>query len=490
MVSVNRDHGCKLGDSNIMEIQDLPINVGLNKAVDEVGLRTHNAAMHDCYVDELGGVNRRPGLTEFCDLGTSAAVDGLFWWKKESIALAVSGGDVFKVTADDGTFSAITMTGTDFETGTRVTWADFDAAIYAANGAAIKKINTTELIDMADADAPTTVTHVAFLDRYLLSNDGTRKVWYSSLGDPDAHEAEYFSKDAQYDSLQAMAVSNLEVFLSGEQTSENWYNDGSSPFVRLGQGFVQSGNIAPYSLAYCDAVGTFLWLDHERKVVMLNGRTAVTLSPTMNKYIQGFSTVSDAQGDYMVLAGRPYYVLTFKTENKTLVWDFVKEQWYEWGYWNSISAEYERWRGNCFCLSPAWNMTLAGDKSNGKIYKIDPTAFSDDGSVIRMLDRTGHIDWGHPTKRKKCIELNLRLKRTQVGGGVSPVQLVVQYRDNGETTWKTERTITISSVSADTEYRASLNMLGSYYSRQWQFIYTNSEIACALIQAQERFVVL
>jgi hypothetical protein len=474
-----------------METKDLPINVGLNKAVEEVGLISHNAAMQDCYVDEVGGVNRRYGLTELCDLGTSAGVDGLFWWEAQDMVLAISNGDAFKITAADGTKAALTMTGTDLATNVRVTWADFGTAIYAANGGKIKKISTTALTDMADADAPTAVTHVAFLDKYLLSLEtNTRKIWYSAVGDPDTHEGEYFSKDAQFDNVKAMAVANLEAYLLGERTMEVWHNDGTTPFSRLGQGFVQSGNVAPYSFAYCDAVSSFVWLDHERKVVYLNGRTPTALSATINKYIQGFTTVSDAQGDYMVLAGRPYYMLTFKTEDKTLVWDFVSQQWYEWGYWNSGTASYERWRGNCFCLAPAWNLSLVGDKSNGKIYKILSTAFSDAGDTIRMLDRTGHIDWGYPTKRKKCVELALRIKRTQVAGGVGDVNLTVQYRDNGETTWKTERTITISTTSSDTEYRASLYQLGSYFSRQWQFIYTNQNVACALIQAQEKFILL
>ena len=471
-----------------MPIKNIPINTGLNLSVDEVGLKTHNAAMQDCYVDELGGVNRRPGLEEFVDLGTSASVDGLFWWETENLVLAVSNGDVFKITDNAGTFAALTMTGVDFATGTRVTWGDFGTNIYAANGGKIKKISTSAMIDTADADAPTTVTHVAFLDRYLLANQtDTRKVWFPVVADPDDWQAEYFSKDAQFDNLKAVAVSNLEAYLLGERTMEVWYNDGTNPFSRLGQGFVQSGTVAPYSFAYCDAVGSFVWLDHERKVVMLQGRTPVVLSATMTKYIQGFSSVTDARGDYMVLAGRPYYKIDFPTEDKTLIWDFIKEQWYEWGYWNSGSASYERWRGNCYCLAPAWNFSLVGDKSNGKIYKVDPTVFTDDGDTIRMLNRTGHVDWDAPGTKKKSIGLNLRLKRTQVAAPPGPVQMVIQYRDNGVTTWKTEKTITISTTAADTEYRASIRQLGAYYSRQWQFIYTDPNVGCSLVQAQEEF---
>lgn len=475
-----------------MTIKNLPINVGLNLDVDEVGLRTNNAAMQDVYVDTKGGVNRRPGMIELCDLGTSAGVDGLFWWKKRSLALAISNGKLFKITANDGTFTEISFDSGQFSVGTRVSFADFETAIYAANGAAVYKIiSTGNAAPLADADAPTGVTFVAFLDKYLLMLEaGTRKIWFSAVGDPDTHEGDYFSKDAQFDKLQSLAVADLEAYLLGEATMEVWFNDGTTPFTRLGQGFVQSGTIAPYSFAYCDSASSFAWLDHERKVVILQGRTPVPLSGSLNSYIQGFATVSDGQGDYLVINGRPYYMLTFKTDDKTLVWDFSRKQWYEWGYWNSTSAEYERFRGNCFCLSPEWNMLLAGDKSNGKVYHIDPTYLDDAGDTIRMLNRTGHIDWGVPTKWKKCISLSLRLKRTQVSVGVGDVSLVVQYRDNGASTWKTERTITMSSQTADTEFGARLTQLGRYMTRQWQFIFTDPNIGCSLVQAQEEFEVL
>jgi hypothetical protein len=46
--------------------------------------------------------------------------------------------------------------------------------------------------------------------------------------------------------------------------------------------------------------------------------------------------------------------------------------------------------------------------------------------------------------------------------------LIVRYRDNGATTWKSDRTITLQQVG-DTEFRGKLTRLGSYYSRQWEF---------------------
>lgn len=467
-----------------MPLVRLDIAKDIAKAIDEVGLTSHGAEMIDVYVDELGNINRRPGLVELCDLGTSSAVDGLFWWEAENIVLAVSDGDCFKITATDGTFAGLTMTGTDFETGARVTWADFKTAIYAANGGKIKKISTTELIDTADADAPTAVTHVAFLDRYLLANEtGTYRCHYSDVNAPDDWSATWVSKEAQFDSLQAIAVADLELYLVGEKTLEVWFNDGSTPFTRSSQGFVQRGTIAPNSFTRCDADATFYWLDNNRHVVKLQGRTPVPVSLMMTKYIQDFTAVTDATGDYIELAGRPYYVLSFPTESKCLVYDLTRGNWYRWAYWDSGMATHDRFRGNCFCVAPGWNMTLVGDRANGKVYKFSTTTYTDDDDYISSLIRTAHYNHGTEAKRKHCNGLYVRLKRTSVVSTDITPDIVVRYRDNGATTWKSDRTITLQQVG-NTEFRGKLTRLGSYYSRQWEFVLSDPYALC-LVSVEE-----
>jgi hypothetical protein len=467
-----------------MPLVRLDISADVVKAIEEVGLVTHGAEMLDVYVDELGNINRRPGLVELCDLGTSASVDGLFWWEAEDMVLAVSNGDCFKITANDGTFSALTMTGADFEQGKRVTWADFKTAIYAANGGKVKKISTTALIDTADVDAPTTVTHVAFLDRYLLANEvGTYRCHYSDVNTPDDWSASWVSKEAQFDLLKSVAVANLELYLLGEKTMEVWFNDGATPFVRSSQGFVQRGTIAPYSLAYCDADSAFYWLDNNRHAVKLQGRTPVPVSLTMTKYIQEFSAVTDATGDYLEIAGRPYWILSFPTEGKCLVYDFSRNSWYRWGYWNSGTAAHDRFRGNCYCLAPAWNYTLVGDRSNGKIYRLSTTAYDDDGDDLVGLVRTAHYNHGSEALRKYSNGIYVRLKRTSVVSVDATPDIMVRYRDNGATAWKSDRTITLQQVG-ETEFRGKLTRLGSYYSRQWEFRLSDPYPLC-LVSVEE-----
>jgi hypothetical protein len=455
-----------------MPIVKLPINYGPNKDIEEIGLVTHGAAMVDFMVDSNGNLMRRPGLVELCDLGTGAAVDGLYWWNRQSICLAVSDGNVFKITDSNGTKSDITSE--TLETDTRVTFAEWDDAVYMANGGEIIWATTTTTDDVYDEDndVPTTVTHVDVIHKYLLALEtDTEKLWFSEVDDPQSWDSDWVSAEAKFDLLKAMGVSNDEIYLVGSSTIEVWGDDGNTPLVKQLQGYVQSGIIAPYSWTLCK--GTWYWLDDERKVVRLNGREPEVLSETMNKYIQDFTTVTDALGDYVNANGKPFYILSFPTEGKTLAFDIYNNIWAEWGYWNSGTSTHDRWRGNCTTLAKGWNKQLVGDRSNGKVYYMDSSTYQDNSSTLRSLVRTPHVNHGYQGIKKLPRSITFHVKRFQIPNSYSDTELLVKWRDNGTTTWKTERTIPLGQ-SGETDFRYKLNIGAPYYSRQYEVSFTDN----------------
>lgn len=469
-----------------MPLVKLPINTGQVQAVDEIGLVTHGAAMVDVYIDELGNINRRPGLVELADLTTSSKVDGLYWWDSASVALAVSNGRLFKITANDGTFSEITFDSGQFAvTGVPVSFAAHGDDVYAANGTEVYRIQpAANAAPLADADAPTSVTHVAFLDRYIIVNDsGTGNFYHSQVNAPTDWQGYYNEAEGSPDDIVSLLVANREIHVMGRRSLEIFYNDGTSPFSRLSQGFVQRGTVAPYSFAYCVSQDALCWLDEYRQVVAASGRTPVPLSLTMTKYIQGFSTVTDAIGDYVELNGRPCYVLNFPTEGKTLVFDFTSKNWYEWGNWNTGTASYDSFRGHRYAYSPDWNFTLVGDRANGKIYKFDDTAYQDNAGTLRSVVRTAHYNHNTEAKRKFCNGLYLRVKRTDVVSVDATPDLTVRYRNDGSTTWSGYATVSLQQVG-NTEFRGKLTRLGSYYSRQWEFVLSDEYPLC-LVSVEE-----
>ena len=62
--------------------------------VEEPEMDGVSVSVMDAYVNELGHTVKRPGLAEWSSLGTSAGLDGLYWWDEQGVVLSVSGGRV------------------------------------------------------------------------------------------------------------------------------------------------------------------------------------------------------------------------------------------------------------------------------------------------------------------------------------------------------------------------------------------------------------
>jgi len=467
-----------------MPVKPLPIAQGLYKNIDEKTLKVGNPLMQDCFVDEQGNIHRRPCLVELCDLGESRPIDGLYWWPEQALAIAVTNTKTFKITTAAGAYAQ--LTNDTFQALERVNFANKGTALYGANGEKLQGISTTAVTAMADADAPTTVSHPAILDRYLLANEvGSGNFHHSDVNAPTVWSANQFEAEAESDKLMALGVANLEIFLLGGRTGELWRDDGSTPFVRELQGYVQSGTLAKHSLTWCD--GTWVWLDENRQVVMLEGRQVRVISLAINDYLQGFGITTDALGDFILYRGRPFYVLTFPSDEKTLAYDFLAKFWYEWGRWHPLNSEYDRWPGNCSCLAEAWGTTLIGDKTTSKIYKLDPNTHQDDGDIVRVAIRTPPIDWGTVARQKRCDRLYFKVKGKNVQAGTT-YQIMMRYRDDGADSWSNERLVNFHSAGKNL-IRSVQRRLGQYYTRQWEFAVTDN-VEFVLMGIEEDFEVL
>jgi hypothetical protein len=135
-----------------MQWINLPVKGGSYKNIAEDALNAVGSSLLDGYLDEFGNVVGRPGLVEFCDLGTGEPVDGLYWWPVQKVCIAVSGRRVFKITDNNGTYTEIT--GYPYAHDTiqklvRVTWADFGDRLYFANGGEISVIRGADITGLA-----------------------------------------------------------------------------------------------------------------------------------------------------------------------------------------------------------------------------------------------------------------------------------------------------------------------------------------------------
>lgn len=470
-----------------MPLIPLPLVGPAYQNLDEQSLDVQNAEVRNLFVNEAQFSEKRPGLASWVDLGTSNSIDGLYWWDTQSVVLAVSNGQVWKITDANGTKTELTAAET-LQVGQQVSFDDNGTTAVMANGG---KILTTTSIGPAsfltDADAPTTVSFVGFIDQYLVAGvDETGTFQISDVGDLTTWRAiDVFTAESKPDVIKAVKVGLGEIVLFGSKSIEFWANDGVSPFSRINQATIdERGVIAPHSIALVD--DRWILLDSRRKVIEIRGRQPVEISQPFDKVIQGLSQVETAIGGIYHIEGLPLYILSFPQDLRTLVYNYKKQDWAEWDYFNQTEGTMERYRGNAYCYAKGWNLHLVGDHSNGKIYTASTAAYDDNGTPIRCVRRSGFISHGNYYE-KECRDAYFRVKQSVATSAVPNPQMMVRYR-NDRGAWKNERWLDLGPVG-DHGNIVRLNQCGQYRTRQWEVAYTE-DTPFVLADAQEDVEVL
>lgn len=464
--------------------QDIPLITQPYESADEVELEAFNATIVDAIPVRVGDkvhLVKRAGLTEFADTGTGGPIDGLSSVDRFGVALAVSESRVFKLSDSLGSFTEL-FGSTALRSNAPVKFAGDATRVVMANGGQMVHTDLSALTTMADGDAPTAVSHVTCLDQYVLANDvGSGKVLFSDLNDLTAWQAlSFFSAESKPDDVVAIDEGFREIIALGNETVEFWINDGQNPFSRI-QGSAQPfGTVAPHSLALVGS--TWMWLDNKRRFATMQGRQVVNVSSPFDRLIQRYSAVDNAIGYALSVDGMPLYVLSFPTVGQTLVYNYATNEWHKWGYWNRTTSSYEQFRGAAYCYVKAWNLHLIGDHSNGKIYKMNRTTFTDDGAPIRSLLRTGAINHGTYSEKRSDI-LRLHCKRGLATSRTADPQIMMRRRVNNRPMWENERWRSLGQVG---QHRPFIDWRrnGNYQTCQYEFVHMdNSDLV--LMGAQE-----
>jgi hypothetical protein len=330
---------------------------------------------------------------------------------------------------------------------------------------------------MADGDAPTTVSHVAYLDGYVLANDiGTGQWFYADPLDLTSWNAlDFASAEGKPDTIDALHVGWGEVALFGRQSIEFWYNDGVSPFARINGGVVEDGIEAAYSVGQLP--DGWIYLNKARRFMRLRGRQPEPISFPFDRFIQDLSTVEETVADVIDIAGQLFYVVTFPISDRTLVYNVYRQQWHEWGYWDVNTTTHRRFLGQHHAFARSLNKHFIGDYQSDVIYELSRSVHTDgvNNDVIRSVRRTGFVSHG-TYGRKRSHALRIRAKRglgtvDGVNGPTDPT-MQVRYRDAAGA-WSNERSVSLGAVGQH-ELIAELRRLGMYTTRQWEFIHTDN----------------
>jgi hypothetical protein len=295
---------------------------------------------------------------------------------------------------------------------TPVSFAASEGWLYMANGGRILAWNGDVAVKAMDAGAPMDFCdHVAYLDGYILGNYvNTQTFYYTNLltetnTTPATWNFVGINAEGSPDPLFSLKVGWREIMLFGFNSTEIWYNSGDTiPFARLEGSFIEQGCIARYSPAMAD--NTWMWLNHERQVIRLEGRTPQVISQPIDNYLKDFAKVDDAIGT--IVDG--FYVLSFPYADYTLAYNLKTKSWSIWAKWEPEKAGYNRWLGQLSVFVPEWNVHIVAGRTGGMLYVYDKSLMTDNGELIRTVYRSAHFDHG-TLKRKRSKRLYLRVKR-------------------------------------------------------------------------------
>lgn len=315
---------------------------------------------------------------------------------------------------------------------------------------------------------------------FIISVPNTRQFFISDLYDGFTWSAlDYALKEGWPDNIAAVKSDHRELWLLGDSTSEIWKNTGSAsfPFERMDGGFLEEGIGAPFSVAQIDE--SILWLNEQRIFIKIAGgyTPSVISTDALSMEIARYPRINDAIAFAYRMQGRSFYQVTFPDADRTFALDVAAGVWHR-----RMSGNSGRHRAHCFFR--AFDKNLVGDYQNGKIYEIDPYTYDEDGEEIRRILTLPEVESPSGTEATAHNRFSLHMKYgvgLDAGLQGSNPQITLQWSNDGERTWRGERTASVGQVG---EYCtiASWRRLGGAVRRSYR-VTVSDPVECIIHKA-------
>jgi hypothetical protein len=384
-------------------------------------------------------------------------------------------------TSGNGTGLTLTLT---FGTGTGGTGSYVVSTSQTVSSTSLYALNFSV---MPANDGPFTGADVVdVVDNYFVYNrPNTQQFGASSPLSPISPSLSFSSKDGAPDNLVSLIVDHRELYLLGEVSSEVWVDSGLFPFAfqRIPGTSTQHGIAAKFSVARLG--NSFAYLSKnirgDGQVMMMNGYTPTRISThAVENSIEG-AYIADARAWTYLIEGHEVYVVSFPTLDLTWAYDIASGMWHKW-LWVDSQNVFHRHRGNCHTHFQGVN--IVGDHTNGQLYMLDPSNYTDNGEEIRRVRRAPHLISDY--QRQYFAELQIHF---QPGIGLpdgSAPQAMLRWSDDGGSTYSNEHWTTIG-VQGAYKNRAIWRRLGQSRDRIFEVVVTdpiNAVITAANLKAE------
>ncbi len=376
----------------------------------------------------------------------------------------VSGNHVYVVTASSGatdlgamgTVSNVVMMADD---GTNVTILLESGAAYVATA--------TTLVQITDGDYLPS-SSVTVLDSFtIFTTTGINAFQISALLDPTTYDAlDVASVEGITGNLVCAKAFRGECWMFKQFSTEVYRDSGSGgfPFIPIGSATMQRGCAAKRSVAVdSDYIA---WLGDDRIIYVAKDYLPIKKSTfAIEKDIETYATISDAEGFIYTEEGHKFYVLTFPTEDVTWVLDLTTDLWHE-----RESYGYGRWRATSYAFFNGRN--LVGDFQTGKIYQLNLDTYTENGTLMQRIATTPPIF--ADTNRIIFDRLQVTFDAGQglLSGQGSIPYAMLRFSDDGGFTWSNERVVSIG-LTGEYKNRAVWRRLGQARERVFELTVTD-----------------
>ncbi|MGA0588722.1 packaged DNA stabilization protein [Dyella sp. KRB-257] len=314
-----------------------------------------------------------PGLSAFCDLGSGLGIRGLH--DVEGRLFAVSGSTLYEAT--NGTVvSRGTIPGVS-----RVSMAHNQVAggnqLAIANGSSGYVFDTRDntLVQITDPGF-IGAKSFDFIDQFIVGVDPTgRRAFTSDLADATSYNTlDQYEAESAPDKIVGQIVTHREWWLMGSRTIEPFVDTGAGTgtFQRQSGVVIERGLAATHARVLLD--NSVFWLGDDGSLYRANGYSPQRVSTLPIESSIASSDLSKAFCFAWEDQGHKVAYFTFP-DGQTWGYDVASGEWHR-----RKSYGLNRWRINDLVK---WNgQWIAGDYSNGKLYKLDWSAFDEVGADL------------------------------------------------------------------------------------------------------------
>lgn len=356
----------------------------------------------------------------------------------------------------------MTSRGTINTTSGRVSIDDNGTQIQIVDGTDgwIYNTSTLAFTEITDVDYPASPETNCFDSGRFLNSfiDSGRFYGSDAYAGTSWSGTNFATAESQPDYLERVFSLSGQVVLFGVNTIEFWTNAGlpGFPYIRVGGANTEYGLAARWSVARFMGSCAFLARvrNGESIVGALNGYTVQRISTEeLEHTINNYSTVTDATGLSYSIGGHPMYQINFPSEGRSWLYDGITKLWSE-----LKSNGLNRDRGEIGVEFQ--NNRIVSDYSNGKIYKLKPDVYSENGDTIRMELTSRHLYDEGKLQRITSFQVDGEMGVGLVSGQGSDPQMMLQVSVDGGHTFGTEIWTTMGKIG---EYmsRARWTRLGS-----------------------------